>query len=49
VSHDLKTPLVTIKGFLGLLSKDLDTNDMGRAVQLTWKKLTVLQIRWACC
>ena len=31
VSHDLKTPLVTIKGFLGLLSKDLDTNDMGRA------------------
>jgi len=30
VSHDLKTPLVTIKGFLGLLSRDLDTDDMGR-------------------
>ena len=30
VSHDLKSPLVTIKGFLGLLSKDLDTDDMGR-------------------
>ena len=30
VSHDLKTPLVTIKGFLGLLSKDLDTDDMDR-------------------
>jgi signal transduction histidine kinase len=30
VSHDLKTPLVTIKGFLGLLSRDLATNDMGR-------------------
>jgi signal transduction histidine kinase len=30
VSHDLKTPLVTIKGFLGLLGKDLDANDMDR-------------------
>jgi signal transduction histidine kinase len=30
VSHDLKTPLVTIKGFLGLLGKDLDADDMGR-------------------
>ena len=30
VSHDLKTPLVTIKGFLGLLGKDLDTDDMDR-------------------
>jgi len=33
VSHDLKTPLVTIKGFLGLLSKDLDTDDMGRVAE----------------
>lgn len=30
VSHDLKTPLVTIKGFVGLLGKDLATNDTGR-------------------
>jgi signal transduction histidine kinase len=30
VSHDLKTPLVTIKGFLGLLGKDLDADDMDR-------------------
>ena len=27
VSHDLKTPLVTIKGFLGLLEKDVASND----------------------
>ncbi|MFN8381272.1 MAG: ATP-binding protein [Anaerolineales bacterium] len=26
VSHDLKSPLVTIKGFLGFLKKDLETN-----------------------
>jgi signal transduction histidine kinase len=30
VSHDLKTPLVTIKGFVGLLGKDLDADDMVR-------------------
>ena len=28
VSHDLKTPLVTIKGFVGLLGKDIDAKDM---------------------
>ncbi len=27
VSHDLKTPLVTIKGFIGLLQRDLDADD----------------------
>jgi signal transduction histidine kinase len=27
VSHDLKAPLVTIKGFLGLLQKDIDARD----------------------
>lgn len=30
VSHDLKTPLVTIKGFVGLLGKDITTNNMDR-------------------
>ena len=30
VSHDLKTPLVTIKGFLGFLGKDIDANDKDR-------------------
>ena len=33
VSHDLKTPLVTIKGFLGLLEQDLDANDPQRVKQ----------------
>jgi signal transduction histidine kinase len=33
VSHDLKTPLVTIKGFLGLLEQDLNANDLGRVKQ----------------
>lgn len=27
VSHDLKSPLITIKGFLGILSEDLANND----------------------
>jgi signal transduction histidine kinase len=30
VSHDLKTPLVTIKGFVGLLGKDITANNMDR-------------------
>lgn len=29
VSHDLKAPLVTIKGFLGLLQKDINAQDYG--------------------
>lgn len=29
-SHDLKSPLVTIKGFLGLLNKDLESGDFER-------------------
>jgi len=31
VSHDLKSPLVTIKGFLGLLSQDMEARDFKRA------------------
>jgi PAS domain S-box-containing protein len=31
VSHDLKSPLVTIKSFLGYLLRDLETNDRERA------------------
>ncbi|MCP4655953.1 MAG: HAMP domain-containing protein, partial [bacterium] len=30
VSHDLKNPLVTIRGFLGLLAKDAASGDAGR-------------------
>ncbi len=30
VSHDLKSPLVTVKGFLGLLERDLDRGDRER-------------------
>jgi signal transduction histidine kinase len=32
-SHDLKTPLVTIKGFLGLLSRDLGAGDRKRVAE----------------
>jgi len=30
VSHDLKSPLVTVKGYVGLLKKDLQENNRGR-------------------
>lgn len=32
VSHDLKSPLITVRGFLGLLEKDLETGQMTHAV-----------------
>ncbi len=31
VSHDLKSPLVTIRGFLGILAQDLEKGDVDRA------------------
>ena len=33
VSHDLKSPLVTIKNFVGMLERDLDENDRRKAYQ----------------
>jgi PAS domain S-box-containing protein len=33
ISHDLKSPLITIKTFLGFLSQDLERSDRERAVQ----------------
>ena len=33
VSHDLKSPLITIKGFLGLLEQDLHREDRERAMR----------------
>ncbi len=39
VSHDLKSPLVTIKGFLGMLKKDLAENRQDR-VQHDFERIT---------
>lgn len=38
VSHDLKTPLVTIKGFLGLLGKDIEENARDR-IEVDFEKI----------
>lgn len=38
-SHDLKSPLVTIKGFVGLLEKDIQAKDEGR-VQKDMQQIT---------
>ena len=38
VSHDLKAPLVTIKGFLGFLGKDIRANNLDR-VEVDIKKI----------
>ena len=32
VSHDLKSPIITIKGFLGLLQKELEQGDLNQAL-----------------
>ena len=39
VSHDLKSPLVTIKGFLGMLKKDMEENRQDR-VQNDFERIT---------
>ena len=44
ISHDLKTPLVTIKGFIGFLGNDLDRGD-GDAVRRAHTALGQLRRR----
>jgi len=38
VSHDLRSPLVTIKGFLGMLNKDIYENNPAR-IQMDFKRI----------
>ena len=33
VSHDLKSPLITIRGFLGLLERDIERNDQAKVAR----------------
>ena len=54
VSHDLKSPLITIKGFLGMLQKDLERNDkenitkdMSRISQAADKMQQLLDELWS--